>query len=490
MKEFKEISVKKFVIIVMVSVLVGVSAGLGIFLIFSRIKSFDVYDLRIVYAVSENSYYIYTDSDSDIEYEAVKDQKINLTSSEEDILEIGVYVDTTATTIDATVVSSDTSVARVEFVSGRCYIYFLRAGTVTITASFEDMSDSVTFEIYDDNAEYFVVYDDDYYGEYLYSENYASTYQNNVNIYADDQVYSFRFEVSALSSGEASDGVDSELLRVDTTNVDFDNIFWSISIDAENQLLNISCRSTIVDNISQTILIQSYYVTETGEIKPANSYEVYVHIIAYTPEFLQIELATSPSFEDSYIFMDTINPLDDLSDIDVEDILSALRAELNLTSEGESPVYQVFFTSSVQRIYIRFRVVYTNGDIVYFNDGDEIKLNNLEDDDTTIIFSVVATSTSGEGIKTWYDGSYSTLTLSESDFSSGSFRITLTISGGYNLTSTFEFSFKELNEDNVLLFYSYDDETGIYTYTYWDLRTRYTDVICDENGNIVGFKFD
>ena len=49
------------------------------------------------------------------------------------------------------------------------------------------------------------------------------------------------------------------------------------------------------------------------------------------------------------------------------------------------------------------------------------------------------------------------------------------------------FEFKEFNADNLPFFYDYNKDTGVFTYKYWDTRTRYNNEICDKAGNVVGF---
>ena len=58
---------------------------------------------------------------------------------------------------------------------------------------------------------------------------------------------------------------------------------------------------------------------------------------------------------------------------------------------------------------------------------------------------------------------------------------------GYSAEATFEFKYKTLNTTNVNLYYDKDDETGIYTFKYWDERARFVSEIYNENGEVIGF---
>ena len=68
--------------------------------------------------------------------------------------------------------------------------------------------------------------------------------------------------------------------------------------------------------------------------------------------------------------------------------------------------------------------------------------------------------------------------------------LTLDVGGDYGfvgLEHTFKFEFAELSASNVNLFYAYDIETGVYTYKYWDKRTRFNNEVYNELGQVVGF---
>ena len=50
------------------------------------------------------------------------------------------------------------------------------------------------------------------------------------------------------------------------------------------------------------------------------------------------------------------------------------------------------------------------------------------------------------------------------------------------------FKYLEQTEENARDYlYSYDADTGIYTYRYWDNRAKFTNEICDASGNVIGF---
>ena len=109
--------------------------------------------------------------------------------------------------------------------------------------------------------------------------------------------------------------------------------------------------------MNETIVVQTYYYTADGRIKISDNYYVNVRIVAYTPEFLQIELATTPDFTDGYVFMNTEKShegslTEDIIQNDseiLEKFLSYQKAESNLELTNENSVIILILLTRYQQ---------------------------------------------------------------------------------------------------------------------------------------------
>ena len=468
----------KLVGIFMAIIVVAVVGGLSGYYLITKNKTYYIYDLRIVQPVADADTYVYVNSEN--QYVSMKNQRVYMTAEEENFIPIAIYASTSTETKKVEINSSDPSVAKIVFKGNECFINYLKAGTAVITTSLGGVEDSITVEVFDQVAEDFSVYDYKYYGDY------ASYFPNQIIGYSDSITYEYDYVAYSASGETAGDLLNNELLRIDTTKLN-NNVFAKAQIDSINKKLVLECKSNITSNLNEQIIIQSYTYSEDGEVKVENNYVVNVNIVAYTPEFLQVELATTPDFEDACVFMNTI-VIDD-ADLTEENILnnpeildeylSYQKAENNLVEHEETSVYKTLFTDKVSKIYLKFRKVYTNGDIVYLNPLKTSTHYNLEAD--TDYLKLAPT-------KDFY-----VLTLSEDYFEthdSFDIELSLLVSGSehsFNLRHTFKFEFANLIEENCDLFYSYDVVNGVYTYDYWDKRTRFDNEVYNEAGQVVSF---
>lgn len=451
---------------------VGVAAVIAGWVLIEKNKTYYIYDLRIVEPVEDASSYIYT---KEGEYQSVKNQKVYMTSEEENFKEIAIYANISIKTTKFDIVSSNTDVAKVIIKNQKCYVNYVGAGEATITISHGGVSDSFDVYVYDQVSADFSVYDYKYYGEY------ASYFPNHIIGYSDSITY--RYDYLAFSAGgeDAGDLLNNNLLRIDSSKTNTD-VFESVSIDAVNKQLVLTCKAGLEANIDEQIAIQSYTITDEG-ISVTNNFVVNVHIVAYTPEFLQVVVSKSPNFEDGYVYMNT-EIIDDstlteeriLEDKSILDnYLSYKKAENNLAATNEFATYDLMFTDKVDTLYLKFRKVYTNGDMVYLDATNEGEL-----------FALVA-DTAYLKIQPTQD--YYKLVLTKDYFTptNPTFDIGITLLD-YDLSFTFKIDYAELNADNLELFYDYDAETGIYTYKYWDPRSKYNNQVFDEDGNVIDIK--
>lgn len=448
---------------VLVSVIVVSLTG---YFVIANNKTFHIYDLKLVERNETMSGYIYTDSE--VGYTPIKNKTVYMNSGESDLYPIAVYLSTTTSTDGLKITSSDPSIAKIVYKSGKCYVQYLKEGFVTITSEFYGVTDKFDIQIYDQVPSEFNVYDYEYYGDYAE----LSSNTNRIVSYADEVEYRYGFFINNSSQNGDNSSVDSNLIEVDESCLNFDNFEYA-KIDPETNELVIKCKTqdtTLTDNIDDLIILQSFFYDEDGKKVGGNTYKVYVHIELYIPQFLQVEVSSTPNFKESVVYThyekeqdfkqthtpDEINEHPDL----LNDYLRAEKEENFLEKNDENLTHNVFFTKRVKEVYLRFRMVYSNGDIVYLNDENStISMTNET-------YCVLGPS-----------GDYYIMTLE-----SGTFDITVDLKG-YETKHTFTFKYSNNYND----FYSLDKETGIYTFNYWDKRAKFSNAIPDENGNIVGF---
>lgn len=505
----------------MLAFTVVVAATIAIYILINNNKTYYIYDVRIVEPVSNSYYYIYTDSET--RYTLKKNQVVYMTNANSNRFEIGVYAHTSTDTTNVELTTSNNDVAGITIRNGRCFVEYKKAGEAVITASLAGVSDKITVTVYDNVAENMIVFDDAYYGD-----NYKEYYPNRVISYADDNLYSYNYVVSNFENGEFSENINSDNLRVEYDR----DIFQNVYINPNNQTLNIQCKSVIThvdeegnetrtpvtNNNDSAIYIQSFSKRDNNESVVKN-YVVTVHIVADTPQYLQILLSTTPDFKDESVYIYTQNY--DGQEIDVankdivDEILANQKENTYLKANDEKEYYQVFFTDKVSTIYMKIRKIYTNGSIVYLNPltiyenqekyiEKEVPLEEGEEgeegQETKIVyeryvervevnpFTLVASNDTNFTISK--NQNYYVLRLNKDYFDENSEFVIDVSLDNYDLSKEFVFTYKSLTNDNVSYFYDYNDETGVYTYKYWDPRTEFDNVIYNTKGEIIGFSGD
>lgn len=457
---------------VLILIIVG---GISGYNLIAKNKTFYIYDLRLVVPVENAKGYVYTDSSQT--YTSIPNKKVYMTASSENQFEIGVYVSTSDDSRNFKIKSSNTNVAKIVYKSGKCYVQYSRAGEAVISVNYANVVDSFKLEVYDQVADEFSVYDKNYYGV-----EYAPYFANQIVTYSDETEiveYFYDYEAYSAAGKDADDEVDNSLLRVDQTHLNKD-VFEEVKIDEVSKKLKVVCKTGLTKDTDETIIIQSYYYSEYGDIRVLDNYFVNVHIVAYTPEFLQIVVSKTADFRDATVFVDTevttITPSDVENDVTkLEKFLDYQKAETNMLGK-ETPLYNVYFNEKVKTLYLKIRKVYTNGYIQYLNPTTESE-NPYEFKFDNNYMKLSANET------------YYTLTLTEAYFSTHgpTFDVTVRLLDADKLPSEFHFEYKALNAENVACYYDYNAETKVFTYKYWDPRSHYVDEIFNDNGDIIGF---
>ena len=540
----------KLVAIFMVAT-IGIFAGIiGVYFLIENNKTYYIYDLKIVNPNREFNYYVYTDNTKS--YSRMKNQSVYMTTPSENYLEFGIYAFTSNGTTKVERITSDKNIADFYYENGRAYIKYTHAGVVDISVKLGSVEDKITLYVYDNTAESFSVYDEAYYGK-----EYSRYFPNKLVTYADDVTYNYVYEVSDLLSGTQTGNVDNNLLRVDESSVD-KSIFSYAEISPNSRRLTLRAREYMVDKdginyvdeegnivdkeqkvkinetVDTSIVIQSYYYydrgsEETREIRVNKTFVVTIHVVADTPEYMQLLMSNSPDFDNNivyvytqYISKDGLN----IEDTDkVEEMLSNQKEVTYLSNEREMETYNSFFSEKVNTIYFRFRKVYTNGYIEYLNptkyennpfsvkyylfDRETGNYKKFVDEETGeekdyAMLNIFGKNDFGEHsyFKINPNKNYYELVLDKAFFDeNGKIMLELTLDDYYKLESkrfTFEYrSLKfystdsdEYNEQKLNEFYTYDENSKVYIYKYWDPRSHFYSEIYDGNGNIIDFGID
>lgn len=483
------------------AIIVGALTG---YLLISKNKTFYIYDVRLVEPIEGRAGYIYYDkgnkieqSEEDatggtsgesekvenvetIEYKPIKNKIVYMKSQATNICPIAVYVSSSDSVNNVSITSSDKDIARIVYKDGGCFVEYLKEGFVTITSEFYGVKDSFSVQIYDQLPSEFNVYDYDYYGDY------AELFPNTLVSYADNVEYRYDYFLNNVSNTGTNENIDGDLIRIDQENLQTD-VFENVYIDSATNELVVKCKKpeeVHKDNIDSTIILQSFYYAEDGRIVIENNYEVKVHVVRYIPEFLQLEVSATPDFEEKIVFTNTERK--DISSLSSEEILAnpslldeylmAEKAENYLTENGEKATYKAYFANKIERLYVRVRMVYTNGDIVYLKNGEN----------ATITFNGLTYSDYCEKDPT---DDYYVMTLNDTNYftTDGKLFELGVLVDDFSFSHTFNFEYKERTEENCSLYYDYDTETGIYTYKYWDDRVKFDNEIYDKDGNVVAF---
>lgn len=455
------------------------------FLIIEKNKTYYIYDVRIVQPISSLDGYVYFKDDFDEEKNetsklvSIKNKTVYMKSVADNKFPIAIYASTSNNTREIKVVSTDTSVAKIVVENEKLYVKYLKEGETTIYTEVGGVKDSFILKVLDRVPSEFEVYDNAYYGA-----NYVDLFPNSIVGYADNKEYRYGYKLGDITGSEDISKIDGDLLRVDESNLDTD-IFSSVKVDSSKHQLVVKCKTPTgnrLENINTSVILQSYTYDKNGNEIIHGNYIVSVYVILRIPEYMQLEVSSNPDFSEKVVYTSSLTTEHSREEILanpllLDEFLSAQKDVKYLSARGEKAAYEVFFTKKVTKLYLRFRFVYTNGDVEYITNGENGDI--VFDDDARRVISPM--------------DNYYILNLTTDNYfvKSGNtyndYNISVSLE---NYTFSFDFVFKylEQTEDNARDYlYSYDADTGIYTYKYWDNRAKFTNEICDANGNVIGF---
>ena len=96
---------------------VGALAG---YVLITKNKTYYIYDLRIVQPIDDATSYVYTDKE--IKYTSLKNQKVYMTTQEENYIPIAVYLNVSTNTRKVEITSSNTNVAKIVYQDNKCFV--------------------------------------------------------------------------------------------------------------------------------------------------------------------------------------------------------------------------------------------------------------------------------------------------------------------------------------------------------------------------------
>ncbi len=492
----------KLLLIFMGSIVVILVGGIGGYSLIMNNQTFYIYDLRLVKPDDSNKGYIYTTNSEN--YRTMPSSTVYLQSEEENYLPLGVFVSTSNGTTDVSITSSNKEVADVEFRNNRCYVNYKKSGEATITATIGPISDSFTLHVLEGIPNDFRVYDFDYYGE-----NYATRedYINKLYCYSDvdkELSYEYSYELFDAVGTVDENYFNNGSLEVDKSSFNGD-YFKDISIDKNNQKLNIVCNKLeLAASVHTSIGINSYMMID-GQKYLNKVFNVDVQIIANEVEFAQVEVSTSPEFSDNcvYLNIDNVKYSNNLSSSELKSYLTCQRVEENLKTDGESAVFDMFISNKTPQIYVKFRLVYTNGTVLDLNRSNlgslyEFSFDGKKFDENQNYLYL--TEDKNNYIECEPMGEYFVIKLSSDYVKSLANKASklefyflgeledLSLNKAENITlRTFNFNYLDIENASDMQKLYVQNQDGTYSYNYWDKRTIPDNVVYDENGNVVEF---
>ncbi len=490
----------KLLLIFMGSIVVLLVGGIGGYSLIMNNQTFYIYDLRFVQPSDGERGYIYTKDGEN--YKTMPTSKVYLQSEDENYLPVAVFVSTSNGNTSIGISSSDESVAKIEYRDNKCFVKYLKAGEATITTTMGPVSDSFNIEVFEGVPSDFRVYDFSYYGE-----NYATraSYVNNIVCYSDENealAYEYSYELFDDAGNIDEEFFNSGLLEIDASSFE-SGYFDSIELDRTNKKLNLVCKQQQLDASVHTSIAVKSYIMVDGKKCLNDIFEIDVYIIANEVEFAQIEVSTNPDFSNNcvYLNIDNVKYSDNLSSNELLSYLTCQRVEENLNLDGENAVFDLFITENVPEIYLKFRLVYTNGTILELNKKNMNELYTVSIDGLTMTGSeaiLYLTPDQQNYLECEPMGEYFILKMTTDylnlqaektsvlEFSFLGDLVDLELNANEALRK-FNISYLDLtNIDDVKKMYQKNSD-GTYKFAYWDKRTQPANVVYDENGNVVEF---
>lgn len=399
-------------------------------------------------------------------YMELADIDVSLSSSSENRIPFIVSQSTSGGRVEVAFASSDPSVARVVAIDGVRYIEYYKAGRAVITAYCAQNSsvrDTVIVNVYNNLPNGLVFVDDN--GDKI----------DQTTIYTDGNYYSIKYNLvyGNGSSNITINGDNVKLASYSTTPILYDPTYPSDGgpytmppFDAENHqtgagvVLDTENNQILVKKTNQNglydclafIELQTYYVDGAGNEVVTGSYTISVKVLRYAIIGVEIEVSSTPSFDDQH-----------------KNILN-YQAHLEWEGVEVTSVSSIYFSNdeSVRTFYFKVWLVYNNGDRE-MRSGTQFSVNNIN---------------AGDLCGASANGDYYYFKLAGEPVDTSGFFGIIAIEYG-DLEYTIRADCINIGAD---IFYSQNENTGTYTFNYFDERMRSPNEITNNRGEIIAIE--
>lgn len=431
---------KKWILSIAIVLVVAVGAMIG-FTFLSRLSTSTIYDLRFVENISVPG----DDDEPQTEKKEIFEKTVYMTAAEDNYFDVELIANASAM-VGFNVYSTNTNVATIDHVENEIYtVHYLSAGKTEIVATtVEESNISEKFTLFVKSS---LATDIDI-EEEEGNPNIVDT--NEVNVYSDGLEY--RFNLSA-SRGDIKDSIDfSAIYVVDDYDQDiFENIYID---DSSKQLVIVAKENETKSNFNEIITLQVRDGGSQGNV--VSSQNVKINVRGYHISDMQLVLSQTSNFDGANSIFGS-----------------------GIINEGEVRVREVNFTASVNTLYVRVRVVYTNGeirDVSNLTTGNGQGVSVIKHHEQYSQYDYFELRIDGEALH--YIVS---MTLQPTQTSSASFAQDFTV-----IYRTERNGLQTFYDNELYEYVEEEDGTGYYRYIYWDTRFQRDDVIT-EDGKIVGF---
>lgn len=427
----------KKLIIVMVVMMILVFGGIAVSMVMSNMNTVTISDFKIL----------------DANGEIMKDQNVYISEESSNNFKISVSIKANGSNGGYSIYSTNKNVANVIWKNNTYYVEYYNSGVASIVVQSRAVAGL---------RDSFKVYVHENYNVDLNFVDSTSPDKKTIDVFADGLDYNFKFDIIGT---EEEYEQNSRLLKVvEKSNED---LFNKLEVDSNTNSLKVNVKRELNGNIvkdnNEYVIIQSYIRDSKGTLVVKDNYIIKINIIYNAIEDLQLELCDNYDFESDKTYV--------LSMINDED-----RALSLINPEKEVLLRKVYVSEGVQEFFFKVRIVFSNKQVQY--------ITHTCDDNTWV--------EEQSSLLNLQPHEYvSILTIPDSELSDT--KITFTLSANNSpsreqVSRTFVFANMETNTTlDIDELYDKDEESGVYTYTYFDKRFKRFDTITDDKGNVIDF---
>lgn len=435
----------KTILFVLLGVLLVAGIGVGGYFLISKMTDVSVYNLKMVTA----------------EGAPINNMSKYLLAADSNEFKIGVEVEATSGSTGYYFKTSNPNVAKVIVKEGNYFVQYYNAGSATISvhsSAAADVYDSFKLDVYDNYISNIVI---------------DNKTDNTFTVFGDGTNYVYNY----VATGILEDEFCNNMLTRVVDNYDKE-VLESITINQEDQTVSIKSKLVTQDSC-QIFYLQTYYVDDSGNEHVVKNFTYFVNVIGYRIDDMQLLVS------ENYLFRGNGRVyLGEGSNKDNAFLLN-----------GEKVVSNIVLSKSVQDLYFKIRVIYSNKT---FRDVS-FEVGILPTEQGTGKY-LEFTGGWTPGMDYWFvqvdTQAMEDLAANDVDVVR-SFKISYqdeviksAIVQEFNITFKFEGTQNYQDFIDKELYAKVVDKNGNfirYEYIYWDTRFRRIDTQTDANGYIIGF---